>query len=70
MYERCRCGQEISTRSGSHVVVRKVIRTETDVEGSIVEDVAHAGMYCSEECAAGSLLGQPPRDPYADSVIR
>lgn len=70
MHARCPCGQQINSRSGSHVVVRKVIRTQTDLEGSFIEDVAQAGMYCSEECAAGSLLGQPPRDPWANSVIR
>ena len=35
MYIQCRCGQEINTQSGSHVAVREVVRTQTDIEGSV-----------------------------------
>lgn len=69
MFLQCRCGQEIKTGSGHHVVVREVIRTETDIEGSLVEDLIDAGIYCSRECAADALMGRPAHDPYANAVI-
>jgi hypothetical protein len=46
-----------------------VIRTETDIHGSIVEDTTDAGLHCSRDCAAHALLGHAERDPYAESGI-
>ena len=70
MFMQCRCGQEIKTHSGRHVAVREVVRTETDIQGSLVGDVVDAGIYCSRECAADALMGRIARDPYADAVPR
>lgn len=69
MFTKCRCGLEINLHSGGHVAVRQVIRTETDIHGSIVEDTTDAGLHCSRDCAAHALLGHAERDPYAESGI-
>lgn len=65
-----RAAATAASKSVLSATIREVVRTETDIHGSLVEDVVDAGIYSSRECAADALMGRIARDPYADAVAR